>query len=94
MTKKEEILAYCIKENRKLTAKDILSALYPGKPQPYINTQINELIAERKLVREETRPYTVHVPAPDEEIGEIVDHSRSVRNTGSVPGEHKIREAK
>ena len=54
MTKKEEILAYCIKENRKLTAKDILSALYPGKPQPYINTQINELIAERKLIREET----------------------------------------
>lgn len=56
MTKKEEILAYCIKESRKLTAKDILSALYPGKPQPYINTQINELIAERKLIREETRP--------------------------------------
>lgn len=71
MTKKEEILAYCIKESRKLTAKDILSALYPGKPQPYINTQINELIAERKLIREETRPYTVHVPALVKKYGRL-----------------------
>lgn len=94
MTKKEEILAYCIKENRKLTAKDILSALYPGKPQPYINTQINELTAERKLIREETRPYTVHVPAPGEEIWEIVDHSRRGRSEISTSGEHKAREAK
>lgn len=94
MTKKEEILAYCIKENRKLTAKDILSALYPGKPQPYINTQINELIAERKLIREETRPYTVHVPALGEEIWEIVDHSRRGRSEISTSGEHKAREAK
>ena len=94
MKKKEEILAFCMKENRKLTAKDILSALYPGKPQPYINTQINELIAERKLIREETRPYTVHVPAPGEEIGEIVDHSRRVRSESSPSGERKVREAK
>ena len=94
MTKKEEILAYCINENRKLTTKDILSALYPGKPQPYINTQINELIAERKLVREETRPYTVHVPAPGEEIGEVVDHSRRGKSEISTSGEHKAREAK
>ena len=94
MKKKEEILAFCMKENRKLTAKDILSALYPGKPQPYINTQINELIAERKLIREETRPYTVHVPAPGEEIGEIVDHSRKVRSESSVPGMHRVRGAK
>lgn len=94
MTKKEEILTYCMKENRKLTAKDILGALYPGKPQPYINAQINELIAERKLVREETRPYTVHVPAPGEEIGEIVDHSRRVRRESSVPGVHKVWRAK
>ena len=94
MTKKEEILAFCMKENRKLTAKDILRALYPDKEQPYINTQINELIAERKLIREETRPYTVHVPAPGEEIGKIVDHSRKVRNENGAPGVHKVRDAK
>lgn len=77
MGKKEEILEYCIKRNEKLTAMDIINALYPGKPQPYINTSINELVYERKLVRVDTRPYTVHVPAPGEIIGAVSSYSRS-----------------
>lgn len=76
MNKKDVILDYCKKENRKLTAKEILNALFPGKPQPYINSDINSLVYEKKLVREDTRPYTVHVPAVGEIIGEVPDYSR------------------
>lgn len=76
MNKKDVILDFCKKENRKLTAKEILNALFPGKPQPYINSDINSLVYEKKLVREDTRPYTVHVPAVGEIIGEVPDYSR------------------
>lgn len=81
MGRKEEILEYCKEQKRKVTAKDIIDALYPGKPQPYINSQITELVYEKKLVREDTRPYTVHVPAEDEVIGEVANHSRGHRET-------------
>ena len=76
MNKKDAILDFCKKENRKLTAREILNALFPGKPQPYINSDINALVYERKLVRENTRPYTVHVPAPGEIIGVVQNYSK------------------
>ena len=45
MGKKEEIYGYCLNRNKKVTAKEIVDALYPGKQQPYINSVINELKA-------------------------------------------------
>lgn len=77
MGKKAEILSFCKRENRKLTAMDIINALYPGKTQPYINSQITELVYEKKLVREETKPYTVRIPSIGEIIGEVSDCSRT-----------------
>lgn len=83
MGKKEEILAYCTKRNEKVTAMDIINALYPGKPQPYINETINELVYERKLIRIDTRPYTVYVPAPGEIIGPVTNYSRGANRNSS-----------
>ena len=90
MGKKDEILAFCKRENRKLTAREILNALYPGKPQPFINSEINTLVYEKRLVREDTRPYTVRVPALGEKIGEVPDYSRgqqtrSGKNREDIP---------
>lgn len=73
---KEEIYSYCLKENRKLTAMEIVNALFPGKPQPYVNAAINKLVSERRLVREDSHPYTVRVPAIGEDIGQPIDYSR------------------
>ena len=73
---KEEIYSYCLKENRKLTAMEIVNALFPGKPQPYVNAAINKLVSERRLVREDSHPYTVRVPATGEDIGQPIDYSR------------------
>lgn len=84
MGRKEEILEFCKKENRKLTAMDIINALYPGKPQPYINSQITQLVYEKKLIREDTKPYTVHVPSDGEIIGEISNYSRGCREKRRV----------
>ena len=84
MGRRESILAYCEKRNEPVTAKDIITALYPGKPQPYINTVINELVAEKKLVRVDTRPYTVHIPQPGEVIGPVSDYSRGSIKTRKV----------
>lgn len=83
LEKKEAILAYCLKRNENVTAKEILDALYPGKQQPYINSVINELVYEKKLVRIDTRPYTVHVPKEGEIIGQVSDYSRGSNGTHS-----------
>ena len=84
MGRKEEIIEFCKKENRKLTAMDIVNALYPGKPQPYINSQITQLVYERELIREDTKPYTVHVPIEGEMIGKVSDYSRGSREKRRV----------
>ena len=76
MGRKEEIYEYCKKRNEKVTAKEIINALYPGKEQPFINAHIDKLVQERKLVRVDTRPYTVHVPKIGEVIGPVSDYSR------------------
>lgn len=77
MGRKEEVFAYCLKRNEKITAMEIIKALYPGKEQPYINSVINELVYEKKLVRIDTRPYTVHVPKDGEIIGPVTNYSRN-----------------
>lgn len=80
MGKKEEIYGYCLNRNKKVTAKEIVDALYPGKQQPYINSVINELVYEKKLVRMDTRPYTVHVPKEGEVIGPVSHYSKGEKN--------------
>ena len=80
--RKEKVYEYCLKRNEKITAMEIIKALYPGKEQPYINTVINELVYEKKLVRIDTRPYTVHVPKDGEIIGPVTDYSRGPMRTG------------
>lgn len=76
MDKKSMILRYCQEQGMNITAKNILDALFPGKPQPYINSTINDLVREKKLIRIDTRPYTVHVPKSGEAIPEVKDYSR------------------
>ncbi|MBQ1993791.1 MAG: hypothetical protein II374_04310 [Lachnospiraceae bacterium] len=67
MGKKEEILEYCTKKNEQLTAREIVEALYPGKAQSYVNTVINKLVEEKKLIKVGTRPYKVYVADKAEE---------------------------
>jgi hypothetical protein len=66
MTKKEKILQYCREQDKPLTARQIVEALYPGKKQPYVNGEINRLVQEKKLARTATSPYTVYVPQSDQ----------------------------
>jgi hypothetical protein len=53
-----------------------VKALFPGKQQPYVNSLITQLVNEKKLIREDTRPYTVHVPMEGEDIPQPLDYSR------------------
>lgn len=76
MSNKSKILRYCQEQGKAVTAKNILDALFPGKQQPYINSTINELVQEKKLIRIDTRPYTVHVPKDGESIPEAKDDSQ------------------
>ena len=83
MSNAETIMQYCRMVNMPVTAKQILDARFPGKPQPYINSTINDLVQNKKLVRnDEVRPYTVRLPMDGEVIPEPKDYSRSNR---SVP---------
>lgn len=87
MNKKDEIYEYCKNAKCKLTAMDIINALYPDKQQPYINSKINELVAEKKLVREDTgRVYTVHVPFDGEDIPEPKDYTRGPNKNKAIRG--------
>lgn len=95
MGRKEEVLEYCKTENRKLSAKEIIDALFPGKPQAYINSVINDLVQEQVLIREDTKPYTVHVPAEGEELCEVSNYSRKAviwkrRNDIPTPCEKEV----
>lgn len=67
MGKKEEIFEYCEKRGCELTAMEIVEALYPGKEQPHVNSEITSLIKSKKLVRnDDVRPYTVRLPCDGE----------------------------
>ena len=73
---KEKIYEYCKQQGRELTAMDIVKALFPGKPQPYVNSYILELVYEKRLVRnDDVRPYTVRLPREGERIS-LRDYSR------------------
>ncbi len=86
MDKKSEILYYCQRQGRALTAKEIVAALYPGKRQPQVNSAINELVMEKKLIRIDTRPYTVHVPEAGEAIPEPKQYERGPNGNSGVEG--------
>lgn len=89
MDKKERILQYCREQNKTLTARNIVDALYPGKKQPYVNSEINLLVQEKKLVRVETKPaYTVHIPKPDEVIPKPRDYSRGLNSSNGYGSGH------
>jgi hypothetical protein len=64
-----------------VTAKQIIDACFPGKPQPYINSTINVLVQNKKLMRnDEVRPYTVRIPIDGEVVPEPRDYSRTGRS--------------
>ena len=76
MGKKEDILNFCKTYNREVTAREILDALYPGKHQSYVNSEINYLVTLKALVRNDTqKPYTVRLPYEGELISEVKDYS-------------------
>jgi hypothetical protein len=80
----ETIMQYCRRVNMPVTAKQILDARFPGKPQPYINSTINDLVQNKKLVRnDEVRPYTVRLPMDGEVIPEPKDYSRNNRSVST-----------
>lgn len=79
--KKQIILDYCKKEKRPVTAKEIINAMFPGKQQPYINTDIVELVNNGELIRDDScRPYTIRLPHENEEIPPVKDYSRKKSN--------------
>ena len=84
MSIKETIYNYCKIQNRPLTGREIVNALYPGKPQPYVNSYITQLVYEKKLVRDDSvKPYIVHLPIEDEEII-VRSYSREVSGSKAI----------
>jgi hypothetical protein len=80
MSNSEIIMRYCKTTSKPLTAKQIIEACFPGKPQPYINSTINTLVQSKELVRDDSvRPYTVRLPIDGEDIPEPRDYSKSSR---------------
>lgn len=87
MSIKESIYNFCEIQNKPLTAREIVNALYPGKLQPYVNSYITQLVYEKKLVRDDSvKPYTVCIPKDNEEI---IVHNYSRRNNVSHTNERK-----
>ena len=77
MGRKEQIYDFIKEQNRALTGKEIVEALYPGKPQPYVNSCITQLVYEKKLVRDDSvKPYIIRLPFEGEEIV-VKNYSRS-----------------
>lgn len=80
MDKSYEILHYCMEQDRDMTAMEIVTALFPGKPQDYVNSTINDLVKKQKLVRVDTQPYTVHIP----KAGETKKHEKGSRKNNKM----------
>jgi hypothetical protein len=75
------IMQYCRTVNTPVTAMQIINACFPGKLQPYINSTINNLVQNKKLIRNnDIRPYTVRLPIDGEAIPEPMDYSRGSRD--------------
>ena len=84
MSIKETIYIFCKEQNRPLTGKEIVDALYPGKSQPYVNSYITQLVYEKKLVRDDSaKPYVVRLPLEGEEII-VQSYSRTVGSVKAV----------
>ena len=78
MSNADIIMQYCKKADMPITAKQIIDACFPGKPQPYINATINNLVQNKLLIRnDEVRPYTVRMPMVGESISEPRDYSKN-----------------
>lgn len=78
----EIIIQYCEMVGKPITAKEIINARFPGKSQPYINSTINTLVQNKKLVRnDDVRPYTIRLPKDGEDVPELRDYSKSSRET-------------
>ena len=85
MSNAEVIMRFCESVNKPVTAKQIIDACFPGKPQPYINSTINNLVQGKRLIRnDKARPYTVRLPMSGEDIPEPKDYSKDSRNTSSA----------
>lgn len=76
----EIVMDYCKAVGKPLTARNILDARFPGKPQPYINQTLVNLVQRKMLVRDNSvRPYTVRLPNDGEELPEPKDYSKGSR---------------
>ena len=76
MGRKEEILKYCKQIGKPATVVQIIAAICPGKPQPYLNHYVLDLVKEKMLIRNDNvSPYTVRVPIEGEKITEVKDYS-------------------
>lgn len=81
---KEEIFRFCKEQDRPLTGREIVNALYPDKEQPYVNSYITKLVYEKKLVRDDSvKPYVVRMPKENEEIT-VKNYSRIQNNSDSI----------
>jgi len=75
-------MQYCESANKPVTARQIIDACFPGKPQPYINATINTLVQNKKLIRNDAvRPYTIRLPLVGEGIPAPKDYSKGSRST-------------
>jgi len=82
MSNAEIIMQYCKKAGKPITARQIIDACFPGKPQPYINSTINSLVQNKALIRnDEVRPYTIRIPMEGESVPEPKDYTKGSRTT-------------
>lgn len=76
-TKADIILEYCESAKCPVTVKGILIARFPGKPQPDIYSIINQLVAAKKLIRDDSgTSCTVRGPQGGEVVPELRNYSR------------------
>lgn len=59
--KESQIIQLLKQKDEPMTAMEIINNLYPGKPQPYINSTLNAMVDTGILIRNDSRPYTVEL---------------------------------
>ena len=84
--KQRTILAFCEQIGRPVTAKEIVNAKFPGKKQPHINSDINNLVSQGSLIRNDNAfPYTVRLREENEAMPPQKDYSRgSNKSSNSI----------
>ncbi|MCL1986523.1 MAG: hypothetical protein FWG64_00925 [Firmicutes bacterium] len=94
MSNAEIIIQYCKKAGKPITARQIIDACFPGKPQPYINSTINNLVQLKSLIRnDDVRPYTVRIPMEGESVPEPRDYSKGNQTTRLTALENETKSA-